>query len=122
MAKQISKKAEKATSPFQHALTTKGGCECVAHVLQTVTDKDELATVVSIDGAYDLIFRNTMMEGFSGWKRRSGSPVRAVFLWKPVEMKSATRRTSHKGTEGTGRPPHATVRTGLSSSVECKQG
>ena len=65
MAKQIAKKAEKATAPFQYALTTKAGCECVAHILQTITDMDERATVVSIDGvgAYDLISRNAMLEG-----------------------------------------------------------
>ena len=64
MAKQIAKKVEKATAPFQYAQTTKAGCECVAHILQTITDKDERATVVSIDGvgAY-LISRNSMMEG-----------------------------------------------------------
>ena len=31
MAKQMSKQAEVATAPFQHALSTKAGCECVAH-------------------------------------------------------------------------------------------
>ena len=41
---------EEATSPFQYALTTRAGCECVAHVLQTLTDLDEDATIVSIDG------------------------------------------------------------------------
>ena len=65
MAKQVAKKAEEATAPFQYALTTKAGCECVAHILQTITDMDSRATVVSIDGvgAYDLISRNAMMEG-----------------------------------------------------------
>ena len=64
-AKQVSKKVEEATGPFQHALTTKAGCECVAHILHTITDLDNRATVVSIDGvgAYDLISRNAMMEG-----------------------------------------------------------
>ena len=41
------------------------GCECVAHILQAMTDRDSQATVVSIDGvgAYDLISRNAMLEG-----------------------------------------------------------
>ena len=71
MAKQVAKKAEEATAPFQYALTTKAGCECVAHILQTITDLDNRATVVSIDGvgAYDLISRNAMMEGCSGWSK-----------------------------------------------------
>ena len=61
----MSKKAEAATAPFQYALSTKAGCECVAHILQTLTDVDERATIVSIDGigAYDLISRNAMLQG-----------------------------------------------------------
>ena len=64
VAKQIAKKVEQATSPFQYALSAKAGNECVAHVLQTLTD-DPNATVVSIDGvgAYDLISRNSMLRG-----------------------------------------------------------
>ena len=48
---------EIATAPFQHALRTRAGCECVSHVLQTLTDLDELATILSADGvgAFDLI-------------------------------------------------------------------
>ena len=62
MAKQISKRVEAATAPFQHALKTR--CESVAHVLQTLTDLDPEA-VMSFDGvgAYDLISRNAMLEG-----------------------------------------------------------
>ena len=33
-AKQVSKEAEAATTPFQYALSTKAGCDCVAHVFQ----------------------------------------------------------------------------------------
>ena len=65
IAKQISEKVEAATAPFQYALKTKAGCECVAHVLQTLTDLDPEATIMSIDGvgAHDLISRNAMLEG-----------------------------------------------------------
>ena len=42
IAKQVSKKAESATAPFQYALSTKAGCECVAHILQSMTDVDLL--------------------------------------------------------------------------------
>ena len=65
MAKQVAKKAEKATAPFQYALSTKAGCECIAHILQALTDRDANATVVTVDGvgAYDLISKNAMMEG-----------------------------------------------------------
>ena len=68
IAKQIAKKVEAATAPFQYALSTKAGCECVAHVLQTLTDLSPEVTVTSIDGvgAYDLISRNAMLEGLLG--------------------------------------------------------
>ena len=66
IAKQVSKQAEAATAPFQYVLSTKAGCECVVHILQTSTDIDPEATVMSIDGAYDLISRNAMLEGQGG--------------------------------------------------------
>ena len=65
IAKQCAEAAEKATAPFQYALRTRAGCECVAHVLQTLTDLDPNATILPIDGvgAFDLVSRNAMMEG-----------------------------------------------------------
>ena len=39
-AKQFSKKAEAATAPFQYALSTKAGCECVTRILQALSDRD----------------------------------------------------------------------------------
>ena len=43
------------------SLSTKAGCECVAHILQTFIDLDSEATIMSIDGVgpYDLISRNS---------------------------------------------------------------
>ena len=65
IAKQIAKQVEAATAPFQYALSTKAGCECVAHMLQSLTDLNPEVTVTSIDGveAYDLISRSVMLEG-----------------------------------------------------------
>ena len=64
IAQQYSKRVEIATAPFQCALSTRVGCECIAHVIQTLTGIDEEATVVSIDGvgAFDLISRNAMLQ------------------------------------------------------------
>ena len=44
IAKQMAKSVEAVTAPFQFALSTKVGCECVAHILQTLTDLDGPAT------------------------------------------------------------------------------
>ena len=54
-----------ATAPHQLALSTRAGCECVAHMLQGVTDVNPGVTVTSIDGvsAFDVISRRAMMDG-----------------------------------------------------------
>ena len=44
VAKQVAKEAEKAIAPFQYALSTKAGCECITHIMQTLTDQDGEAT------------------------------------------------------------------------------
>ena len=64
VAQQHSIRVEIATAPIQYALSTRVGCECIAHVIQTLTSIDEEATVVSIDGvgAFDLISRNAMLQ------------------------------------------------------------
>lgn len=49
-AQQISDEVEAATAPFQYALSTRAGTECVSHILQATTDSDEEATILSIDG------------------------------------------------------------------------
>ena len=80
IAKHISEKVEVATAPFQYALETKAGCECVAHVLQTLTDLDPEATILSIDGvgAYDLISHNAIFEGLL---RMEGGDQILPFVW-----------------------------------------
>ena len=41
MAQQLAPAVERATSPFQCALTTRAGGECIAHALQAFTDLDD---------------------------------------------------------------------------------
>ena len=59
MAEQLRKVVERCT--------TKAGTECIAHALQTLTELDPQATVVSIDGvgAYDTISRKAMLEALA---------------------------------------------------------
>ncbi len=47
---------EEACAPFQYALSTRAGTECVAHALKALTESDPLATVMSIDGIGRLDF------------------------------------------------------------------
>ena len=65
IAQQIRAPVEVATAPFQYALSTRAGCECVAHALQALTDADPRATILSVDGisAYDSISRVAMLRG-----------------------------------------------------------
>ena len=68
IAKQIAKQVEAATAPWQHAVTTRAGCECVVHLLQHSTDGDANTTIISVDGtgAFDLVSRNAMLRGWMG--------------------------------------------------------
>ena len=52
LAQQLGPAVEGATAPFQCALSTKAGCECVSHVVQGLTEADP-----------DLISREAMLDG-----------------------------------------------------------
>ena len=63
MAQQLGPSVEAATSPFQYALSTRAGGECVAHALQGICEVD--STILSIDGisAFDMVSRAAMLDG-----------------------------------------------------------
>ena len=92
IAQQIVDQVEAATSPFQYALKTGAGSECVAHILQHLTDLDPRAIIVSVDGigAFDLVSRNAMLRGLlsieNGGKVlpfvRTFYGQRSIFLWE----------------------------------------
>ena len=65
IAQQLAIAVEGATAPYQYALSTRAGCECIAHALQGLTELNPEATVTSIDGigAFDLISRESMLSG-----------------------------------------------------------
>ena len=50
MARQFSKFAEGATHPFQYALSTRAGTECVTHIVQALTSENSETTILSVDG------------------------------------------------------------------------
>ena len=68
ISQQLAERVQAATAPFQYALSTRAGCECVAHALQGITEISATATITSIDGisAFDLISRRAMLEGVRG--------------------------------------------------------
>ena len=49
-AKQFSSHFEEECAPFQHALSTRAGTDCVGHLLRAATDATPTATVLSVDG------------------------------------------------------------------------
>ena len=51
--------------PYQYALSTRAGCECVSHVVQALCEANPNTTIVSVDGvsAYDTISPEAMMHG-----------------------------------------------------------
>ena len=60
---ESGKQVETTCAPFQFALSTRAGTDCVGHAIRALTDADLTATVLSIDGigAYDHVLRSTMM-------------------------------------------------------------
>ena len=64
IAQQLRKAVEAYIAPFQCALSTRAGCECIAHALQALSDLHPATTITSIDGvgAFDLISRKAMLE------------------------------------------------------------
>ena len=97
IAQQLVPAVEEAIAPFQYALTTRSGCECVAHAVQALIDidVDGRATILSIDGigVFDLVSRGAMLEGLRTLdggdaalhfvKQFCGSPSR--YIWEDEE-------------------------------------
>ena len=63
LARQYGGEVEAACAPFQYALSTRAGTDCVGHVVRAVTDDRETATLLSIDGvgAFDYVSRAAML-------------------------------------------------------------
>ena len=58
---------EKVTAPFQHALSTRAGCECTGHALQMLFESSPNLTITSLDGisAYGTMSRGAMLSGLA---------------------------------------------------------
>ena len=83
---QLMDSVQRATAPYQYAMSTKSWCECIAHALQGLTELDPRATVMSIDciNAYDLISRRAMLPAFddvAGWN--AAVPFVSMFYGTP---------------------------------------
>ena len=63
LARQFMGEVEQSCAPFQFALSTRAGTDCVGHAIRAVTERQPDMTVLSIDGigAFDHVFRSSMM-------------------------------------------------------------
>ena len=63
LARQFSKQVEQACAPFQFALFTRAGTDCVGHAIRVATEMNTRWTVLSIDavGAFDHVLRAAML-------------------------------------------------------------
>jgi hypothetical protein len=63
LARQFGAEIDAACSPFQYALSTRAGTDCVAHVVRATLEARPTATLLSIDGvgAYDYVSRAGML-------------------------------------------------------------
>ena len=84
IAQQLGPAVERATAPYQSAMSTKAGCECIAHVLQSLCEADPRSTVISVDWSERIRFDFSRIDDARSdayGRRRRGSPVRAPVLW-----------------------------------------
>ena len=63
LARQFGKAVEATCAPFQFALSTRAGTDCVGHAIRSVTDANPMCAVLSIDGigAHDHVYRSAML-------------------------------------------------------------
>ena len=85
-------------APFQFALSSRAGTDCVGHAIRVMTDLDARATVLSVDrvGAYDHVLRSSMLEKLMEVHRlRPLIPfVRSTYAQPPPVTKGKTS-TAH---------------------------
>ena len=64
LARQFMQEFESECAPFQYALSTRAGTDCVGHFLRAATDDNPRATILSVDGvrASDHVLRLAMLE------------------------------------------------------------
>ncbi len=63
LARIVGPAVEQACAPFQYALSTRAGTECVSHLFRAATDGDHTKCILSIDGigAFDHVKRASML-------------------------------------------------------------
>ncbi len=88
LARKIAPEVEQACAPYQYAMSTRAGTECIGHLFRAATDMDATATVLSIDGigAFDHVKRAAMLR-----KLHELEGARAILPFVRLSYASPTR-------------------------------
>ena len=109
MAQQLGPSVEAATSPFQCALSTPAGGECVAHALQGICEVNPNTTILSIDGisTFDAVSRVAMLDGLHTLVGGEALPFVRMFhgtplsyIWEDAEGVEHTMWQGEGGEQG----------------------
>ena len=103
LARQFGKEVEAACSPFQFALSTRAGTDCVGHVIRALTDANPSLTVTSIDGvgAYDHVYRSAMLSKLLEVPKLRGLLPFARFAYaEPTSYVWEDEQTGRRGRAG----------------------
>ena len=67
LAQQFASEFDEACAPYQFALSTRAGTDCVGHALREISTQHPDKVVISLDGigAYDHVDRAQMLEGLA---------------------------------------------------------
>ena len=82
LAQQFAQEFDAACAPYQFALSTRAGTDCVGHALREITNQHPDKVVISLDGigAYDHVDRAEMLEGLAALPNASSLlPFVAMF-------------------------------------------
>ena len=92
LARQFGAVVEATCSPFQFALSTRAGTDCVGHAVRFATDTNPATTVLSIDGvgAYDHVFRSS--------QRICSRPITSGLTASEYGTTSSSTKEESKGT------------------------
>ena len=117
LARQFGKAVEAVCAPYQFALSTRAGTDCVGHGIRAFTDADPQCTVLSIDGvgAYDHVLRSSFLQKLHSVPSLQGllAFVRSVYA-RPttyvLEDFTGARHQIHQAEGGrTRRPSYASA-------------
>ncbi len=97
LARVVGQEVEKACAPFQYALSTRAGTECVGHIFRAAMDLNNRSCVLSTDGigAFDHIKRASML------KKLASLPTASAIL--PFVRLSYAQPTQYVWTDDEGK-------------------